>query len=371
MKFYPQNTNNYLLIIQSNSPGEVSNWVLPFIKIFKKEVPDSDVVVFLTPCQYSSHEEERLLLESKLVSQVIPPKFSTKHFWSLPFKVPHSYKKGAVMFLGGDPFFSWVLSKKYALPCFGYSNNNTSLGWGYTKTFLKSATGDLMSEKVNQYLENKTETISDKTDILFFTGSRPQHFKAFFPIVVSTIKEIQKLSPKMTIKIHVSPFITDEKLEENLSINPTNIPIFRTPSLDAMSDAKLLITLAGTNTAEATYLNLPMIVLFPLNFPELVILDGLGGLIGQLPIIGTLIKKLILFFMKKTVKFVSHPNRLSNKEIVPEWIGNIEAKTLAKKACTLIIKKEELEKIKRELKEIPHPTEVAKKIITEIVNQSK
>ncbi|RAP39066.1 hypothetical protein DID80_00945 [Candidatus Marinamargulisbacteria bacterium SCGC AAA071-K20] len=371
MNFCPQNTNNFLLLIQSNSPGEVSNWVIPFIKRFKKSVPDSDIIVFLTPCQYSSNQEARILSESKLVSKIVPNTESMKHICSMPFKVKHSYKNGAVLFLGGDPLYSWILSKKYKLPCYGYSDHNKSLGWGYKKSFFKNKVGDLMSEKVNQFLEtNNTQSPKD-IDILFFTGSRPQHFKAFFPIVMDTIKSLKELSPNYTIKVHISPFITDTLFNSQVKEAPTDIEFTREDALKVMAKSKLLVTLAGTNTAEAMYLNLPMIVLFPLNFPDLVILDGLAGIIEKIPIIGPLIKKLVLLYLRKTVKFVSHPNRLTNSEIVPEIIGVIDSEVLASKANTLLKNKNELEKITNDLKSIPHPKNVSETILKDITNHHR
>ena len=369
MTNFQKSSNNFLLILQSNSPGEVSNWVIPFAQIFKSIISQSSIVVYLTPCQYASQSEVNVLKQSGLIDTVYSPKETLKKLKELPFSIKHNYQNGAVFFLGGDPIYSTLLSYKYKLPCFGYSDHNQSLGFKYTKTYKKAEYGNLMVEKVNQFLSTSKEK-KKQYDLVIFTGSRPQHFNAFFPIALETVLQLKKEKPQLNCLIHISPFISIEKTNatiDELKIN--NIPYSTLSSLEVLNKTKLLLTLAGTNTAEAMYLKVPMLVLFPLNFPNLIILDGIAGLISKLPIVGILIKKTILFFLKKTVKFVSHPNRETNKALVPEIIDKVTAKQLSKALTKLLENEQQLKKIKENLNQIKHPKNVAKTIILDMLKK--
>jgi lipid A disaccharide synthetase len=145
-------------------------------------------------------------------------------------------------------------------------------------------------------------------------------------------------------------------------LNTTGIIFLRANSHEIMSIATLLVTLPGTNTAEAMYLNVPMFVVAPLNKPELIILDGIAGLIEKAPLVGPLIKKMAIQALRKKIKFVSLPNRIANKRIVPEIIDTVESKALAIRIMQLLSDKVQLDTMRNDLKNIKKDTHVALKM---------
>jgi lipid-A-disaccharide synthase len=72
------------------------------------------------------------------------------------------------------------------------------------------------------------------------------------------------------------------------------IQAYRGRQYDLMSVSDLAITIPGTNTVELSFFGVPMVVALPLNHPERIPLEGLVGLIGNLPKLGKEVKRRIL-----------------------------------------------------------------------------
>ena len=208
-------TNKFHLIIQTNSPGELANWVHSIIKTCKEQSPTAKITLFLTPCQYASGKEVEFAKEIPEITTVYSPKETIRHIFSLPIFIPKT-ERGAVLFLGGDPLYSKLLGFKYKYPVFGYTEHKRKLGF---YTFFKNEIGDLMADKIRFYHQNKSpikKTYYPKEvhRLVFFGGSRPAHFNAFVPFISQVIKEINKLEDNYYSVIQISPFINDDHINE-------------------------------------------------------------------------------------------------------------------------------------------------------------
>lgn len=368
MKNLSHSTNSLNVIIQSNSPGEVSAWVLPFIKALKELHKDIYVIIFLTPCQYASGAEFDVLRQSEDINHVYSPSETLKTLRSWPFYRKKS-TKGFVMYFGGDPFYSQLLGLKFGYPVFGYTEHNQKLGLLFKKTFFKETTGNLMAENVSSFhmepeIIRKKYKLPDKPILLIFCGSRPTHFTPFFPFMQATIEKLLETYIEYHPVFLISPFISDT-LYQSLLVS-SNYSVLRGSSLELMSIASCLITLPGTNNTEAMYMRLPMILVIPLNRPDLIIFDGLLGLLSQLPLIGIGLKKILISMYKRKYDYFSPANRYLNKPIIPEIIDDIEENSLAQTIKTIISNPSTLETMKTTLATIPIPQNVAKSIITTI-----
>jgi lipid A disaccharide synthetase len=93
--------------------------------------------------------------------------------------------------------------------------------------------------------------------------------------------------------------------------------------------ANVAVTLPGTNTAELSALGVPMIVTVPTWQAEVAPMPGLAGHIGRLPIVGKYIKRGLGHLILRQIKFMSHPNRRTNRMVVPEIVGHITAGQIA------------------------------------------
>lgn len=363
-------SNKTQLYILTNSPGELASWVTPLCHTIAKHHPDTDIHILLTPCQYASGEEESVAKSLPNVTSVHSPKDTIRKLRSFPLSQPQS-SPGAVLSLGGDPMYAKLFSKKYRLPGYVYTERENDFGPSL-HTFKKSEIGDLMYDKV-QLSKRKKEVIlkeynlEDRAYTLFFPGSRPQHFKAFLPFLCDTIQLIRKKTHTFKAIINISPFISDELLEKvKATCNTDDIIFLKAPSTDMIRIAELQVCLPGTNTAEAMYLETPMIVIAPLNKPELIILDGLAGYITKIPILGRLILKLILSVLKKKIKYVSLPNRKANDTIVPEIIGKITEDSISDTVVKYLTETEHLYDMKNRLKTLKE-TKTPSKTIAKLV----
>ena len=285
-------------------------------------------------------------------------------------------KKGAILYLGGDPVYAQLFGLKFKLPIYGYTEHNRSLGFLYKKTFFKHTDGNLMYTKVEQFLKSNesNDDITIAENILFFTGSRPQHFEHLFPLFCNTIQLLRKNNPNIKPIISISPFISNQLYTKVTSASDVEgITITRsTDSLKLMNRSKLLITIPGTNTAESMFLNLPTLVFIPTNYPELIIFDGLLGIVGAIPIVGKVLKRIAVHYLSSKPGFYAHPNRISNELIFPEFIGIMTPELIASHISNYINNPDKLIAIKRKLQKIYKTHSVSSKIINTIFkNHSK
>ena len=133
--------------------------------------------------------------------------------------------------------------------------------------------------------------------------------------------------------------------------------------------AELQVSLPGTNTAEATYLQTPMIVIAPLNYPELIILDGILGLITKIPILGKLILKIAVKILKRKIKYVSLPNRMANEAIVPEIIDIITPEKIRDSVLKFSTNNELLSDMKVRLEKLRETRSPSETISLEIIKE--
>ena len=63
--------------------------------------------------------------------------------------------------------------------------------------------------------------------------------------------------------------------------------------------AKGLITIPGTNTAEAAYCGTAFTVMVPLNKPKVLTLKGTAHYISKIPLIGYIIRKIAIIIHNK------------------------------------------------------------------------
>ena len=325
--------NEFHLIIFSNSPGEISSWVIPLAKSFKYIHPSCFISVLLTPCDYATGNEAQHLTEHDCIDEVYLPK-QTMSFVFFKKKFNTDKTKGAILYLGGDPMYPQLLSLRLPFPVYGYTEHKKKLGFLYKKTFFKHIDGDLMSSSIAKRTFSRENILSkyhlkDAPYCLFMPGSRPKHFHLFIPLILESIRLIQNEDSSFQALISVSPFITDNDVTRISSkYDLSNVHLIRGDSLELMAISRLMISLPGTNTAQAMYMNLPTLMVLPLNNPEQFVFDGLFQLIFKLPLIGSFLRFLLIKILLIKKPFLALPNLIAKKEIVPELITYFTADTL-------------------------------------------
>ncbi len=96
--------------------------------------------------------------------------------------------------------------------------------------------------------------------------------------------------------------------------------------------------------------------------------DGIFGVIGKISFINRFLTFIIKNFYFKKKKFFAWPNIKANRMIVPERIGNISPKKIAKEALLLVKNKNQLKKISDNLHKERGEKGAAKKLASIIFN---
>jgi hypothetical protein len=366
MTFY-QTTSNKIttLIIFSNSPGEISTWVRSVCEAEHHQNPEEKICVYLLPCQYATGQEHNVAARFDGVVEVLRPRQTWLHLAQTTIRRLFGHrtpsKDTAILSLGGDPFYAKWLAWAIRCPAYLYTEHRYPFA-GFKKVFRSFLDGDLMGASVPDHLPTPGKSC------LFLCGSRPQHFIHWFPIVAQGIAEIKKRQPAFEAEVLISPFLTENVVRPLLGRYQS--PVFRVrydaDSGSAIAQAKLVVTIPGTNTAQAMYLRRPMIVFVPLNRPESMLLDGLPGLIGKVPVFGKAFMHLAVAIVKHKIKFYSKPNRLQNSPIVPEIVGVITPETFAQSVLEVYNDESLLAQMEARLSQIHIPRHSAETLWREL-----
>ena len=365
--------DTFHLVIFSNSPGEISSWVLPIVKTFKKNQAYSFITVLLTPCDYSTGNEFSLLNDNKHIDQVFSPK-DTMDFVLFKKKFETLYSRGAILYLGGDSLYPQLFSLRLPYSVYGYTEHKKKLGFLYKKTFFKHIDGDLMSSAISHKTFVKSNILkkyklTNKEYCLFMPGSRPKHFHLFIPLICDTVKLIKQENPNFNVIISVSPFITQHDLDQvQLKYDFTDIHLIKGDSLELMKLSKLMISLPGTNTAQAMYMNLPLLMVLPLNNTEQFVFDGLAQLLFKLPLIGPFLRYILIKILLIKKPLLALPNIMAKKEIVPEVISYFTPSHFKNVILNLYYDEKKLQLIKNNYKQFNIIAQIDQKICSYLID---
>ncbi len=397
------------IVLTTNSPGEVSSWVKPVVKKLNELNIDKNIHVFTPPCVFSSGNEGRVLSELEGVTAVFNSRQYLKY---ILFNIkPNNFNpsnQGFVLFLGGDFMHAVFLGKKLNYPVYSYTERDFGFKNRVRRFYLSDDTlynklkskgvdtrklkvvGNLMYDSIDPDLSKKeTKKLLNKKENEFILnllpGSRPKEFNYILPLFLNFVNKIPKQDKKFKFIISKAPFIDDKDIDKIIrdprinievkynskdkiiSTNDVTIKIYEQHLQSIMRDSNLAITIPGTNNLELAVLKTPMLVVLPLNRPELIPLPGLAGIIGEIPLLGKILKRIIIPKIAQKREFISLVNLLENRKIVPELKGNIDDDKLVEEVNN-IIKKGQLEEIKEKYNQLLIEKGAVDIIVEDIIN---
>ena len=122
------------------------------------------------------------------------------------------------------------------------------------------------------------------------------------------------------------------------------------PCYEILKKCDLAITTVGANTAELAAIALPMLVVLPTQHLNMMnAWDGIFGVIGRISFVNRLFTSIVKYLYFKNKKFFAWPNIKAKKMIVPERIGNISPREIAKEVLLLISNRNQLKSISNNL----------------------
>ena len=394
------------IVIVTNSAGELSTYVKPAVEELSKAIPQARILLVLTPCQYATGRELEEAKSFPGIWEVVIPQEYKK--WMLKGKPPTGIKfnkTGLVLYLGGDLLHAVLISKKLKYPAIAYTQKNAH--WQrHFKLFLVPddaarhrlartgipeeklrTVGDLMVDSVPQTMDESSAALRWKINpgnpvISFLPGSRRFQIEYMLPFFLETSKMIQKVVPEAQFLMLLSPYITEDEIKRSLRGEGTiysqgdlkhiqtksgsRVQMITSSRHEAISLSTMVLTIPGTNTAEIAAIGTPMIIVFPLDRADSIPLEGISDYICRIPLMGPLLKKIIITIIGWRTKYFGLPNMKAGREIVPELRGTVKPKEVAARAVQCLKDPGSLSEMRAQLKSTMGGRGAAARIAKEI-----
>ncbi len=392
------NKKSLAVVIVSNGPGELATWVRPVVEelnkrngsLCDKEKLDFILRLVLVPCPNATGKEFTVAHSWNKFELIT----KSKCFWKLLIN-PHSFanwpKKGIVIFLGGDQFWSILLAKRLGYMNITYAEwiarwpqwtNEIAAMNGKVKELIPKRyknkcqiIGDLMADiKLNSEISLKDK---EKNYIALLPGSKKAKLSIGIPFFLEIADHIAKNNQNIKFIIPIAPttnkseylffqsqknpitqyYSSKIKTIQNIkgscfdyvietSKNTKIYLIKKHPCYEILKECDLAITTVGANTAELAAIALPMLVVLPTQHLNMMnAWDGIFGVIGKFSFINRLLTFIVKYFYFKKKKFFAWPNIKAKKMIVPERIGNILPEEIAREVLFLIQNRDQLKNI--------------------------
>ena len=387
------------IVLVSNGPGELSTWVRPLAQRLHRRMPLRPEVptaacslkLLLVPCPNGTGQEHRAAAAWGLFERIVP----ARQFWSLLLR-PKLFgpwpRQGLVVFLGGDQFWTVLLSARLGYRHLTYAewvarwprwnDRIAAMGplaadqlaprWASRCTVV----GDLMADLSESARSEAPLPAGEWLALL--PGSKRAKLRVGMPFLLETADRLAALRPGCRFLLPLAPTTAVEELLINAG--PAN-PIARTyrsgqprllapdlletpagtrirlvrenPAYGSLSQCSLALTTVGANTAELAALGVPMLVLVPTQHLHVMqAWDGLAGMLGRLPLLRWLFGVLITAWRLRHRGFLASPNIAAGRLVVPERVGAITPEAIAAEAADWLAAPERLEQMRADLRSL-------------------
>ncbi len=394
------------IIILSNGPGEVTTWVRPVVRALRAKlgIDRSRVRIsaILSPCPNASGKEVQILASYPEIDRVQGAEYFTNFLvWGKTADNWDWRTRGIIIFLGGDQFFPVVIGKRLGYQTVVYAEwearwhnlidrfavMNAEVMAQVKPQYLDRFTvvGDLMVESQTDLDPEPNLHTNDDIKIGLLPGSKSAKLAMGLPLMLAIAEYIQAANPRVKFAIPVAPTIdpatlasyadptknpvialvngATATLEQNgnqlylKTSNGLTVPLYTEfPAHALLLECTLCLTTIGANTAELGALGVPMIVLIATQqIDAMRAWDGALGIVVNLPLVGTPIAKIInsILYYKFRDRKLSWPNIWAQqREIVPELLGRLDAKTVADFTLDYLAHPEKLATMKAELRQV-------------------
>ena len=387
------------VVLVSNGPGELTTWVRPLAERLhaslrlrpRSQSAPASLHLVLVPCPNATGQERAAAEPWGLFDRIVP----AGRFWSLLLR-PQRYgpwpQKGVVVFLGGDQFWTVLLSARLGYRHITYAEWVARWpGWNDRIAAMSDAVrrqlpvryqsrcrvvGDLMADLSS--FARREEPLPEGQWVALLPGSKPAKLSVGMPFLLDTADRLARLQPGCRFLLPLAPTTSvDELLRFAGASNPiaarysatvasveqgesvtelvtgagTRIRLLEQhPAHGPLSQCALALTTVGANTAELGALAVPMIVIVPTQHLEVMqAWDGGLGLLARLPGLRRLIGVLLTLWRLRNNGLMAWPNISAGRAVVPERVGAITPEEIAKEACDWLNAPERLEGQRQDL----------------------
>ena len=371
------------IVLVCNGPGELATWVRPLAQRLHRELSMRPLVplaplslqLVLVPCPNATGSEHQVAERMGLFSRITP----ARRFWRLLLR-PQRYgpwpRQGVVVFLGGDQFWTVLLSARLGYRHITYAEwvarwprwNDRIAAMGSTAAERLAprwrdrcqVVGDLMADLSESARGDRPLPAGEWVALL--PGSKRAKLQVGMPFLLDAADRLTALRPGLRFLLPVAPTTAIPELlayagpanpiaaayssgEPELVQGPEGsalrtragtriLLIEEQPAHGALSQCRLALTTVGANTAELGALALPMIVLVPTQHLHVMqAWDGGLGILARLPLLKRLLGVAMTAWRMRHHGFLAWPNISAGRAVVPERVGAITPEQIALEAA--------------------------------------
>ncbi|MBQ7567439.1 hypothetical protein IJT17_01385 [bacterium] len=359
------------VIITSNSPGELSAWVAPFVACLRQRHPDWHIYLALVPCPFATGREAEYARRIEGLAAIWTPWQTLKILLGGRLPVPRA-ERGLVVYLGGEAWHAWGLSRRWRYPWAAYAVRDNWLWRKCSRVAsqrldlaLKLEAAGVCAAHVGFIgwpAPQRQGESSEDLCIGIFPGSRMLMLRYTLGPFLELIRLLKLRLPQARFILAVSPFVSRQDVEGILrrpgrcglayrtgALCGNTLQIESGPEVEvcwgeprrAIEQIDAAISVPGTNTGEIAAAGRALIVGLSCNIP--VPSGGLGWLLERIGIS----RWLRSWHMRryKRERFASLPNRWAGEMIAPEIIADDDLTDLANRVAELFadpLKRDEL-----------------------------
>jgi hypothetical protein len=390
------------IVLVSNGPGELSTWVRPLAERLHTLQPlrprsleaSASLQLVLVPCPNATGQEHEVAGSWGLFERVVP----ARRFWWLLLR-PRRHglwpRQGVVVFLGGDQFWTVLLSARLRYRHVTYAewvarwprwNDRLALMGAAAASRLSprwrgraEVVGDLMADLPDQARQSEPLAPGGAW-VALLPGSKRAKLQVGVPFLLATADRLARLRSDVRFLLPVAPTTSPRELlaygspsnplapihlsgEPQLETTVSGGLLLRTPAgtpihLETahpahgpLSQCALALTTVGANTAELGALGVPMIVLVPTQHLHLMqAWDGGLGILARLPLLRRLFGVALTAWRMRHRGFLAWPNISAGRLVVPERVGAITPEEIAAEAAGWLAQPGRLEGVRADLR---------------------
>ena len=390
------------IVLVCNGPGELSTWVRPLAQRLHLELPlrpcqtraAIGLQLVLVPCPNATGTEHRVAATMGLFERIIP----AARFWWLLLR-PRRYgpwpRRGVVVFLGGDQFWTVLLSARLRYRHITYAEWVARWPrWNDRIAAMGPSAADRLRGQWRDRCQVVGDLMADLSDsarseqplppgdwLALMPGSKRAKLQVGVPFLLETADRLAALRPGCRFLLPVAPTTSVEELlaysgranpiaasynagEPSLEQTPSGralctaagtriLLIEQQPAHGVLSQCRLALTTVGANTAELGALGVPMIVLVPTQHLHVMqAWDGGIGLLARLPILRWLLGVALTAWRMRNHGFLAWPNISAGRAVVPERVGSITPAQIAQEAADWLAQPDRLEGMRDDLRSL-------------------
>ena len=343
------------VVVLANSPGELSGWVAPVVEELRAVMPEVRITVALIPDWFTSGREQQFAAQLP-VDRVVGVFSLIGELWKQRGKTAPAGR--VVLFLGGDALYAKLLAWLMRCPAMAYMPRVYRPA-DFVRIFVPTQaekeravkkgaepakivvvpTLALDSIRPSAPIPELRQRfgLSDEARPVFslLPGSRPEYAALGFQFMLDVAEILMAEFPSCSVLLPVSPFldraiVPDVLRQRKMSWRESEAGNILTTGLDgrvrfifennhdALAVTDIATVIPGTNNLQCAALGVPFIVLVPLNWIELIPFEGLLGFLYPKFFPFNHLKKYVVTWVSKRMRFTSMVNRMADRMLATE-----------------------------------------------------